>query len=469
MTARIPLIALVGRPNVGKSAIYNRLSGRWSSIVEDRPGITRDYHISKTEIHGHAVSVMDTGGLLLDAPDTISKKIRDQTLAAAAKADLVLFVVDGREGLTQEDEGWLKHFRKWRMPKLFVINKMDHGDDESVIAEFRAKGMKPMVTLSAERQRNFSGLSEAILSALKLTELPVTHEAQGDNEEIDSTDKESAGDSDESLSKFKKHEGPLRVAIIGRPNVGKSSLMNALLGVQRSLTHDEPGTTRDTVHDTLATKDFTIELADTAGIRKRAKSPSRVEKFSIIQAKKAIDESEMVLLVMDGSSGPVAQDTVVAGYAFEKQRPLIIVVNKWDIGSKIFKREDIMLTLERLANYLKNSIVLFVSARTGKNVDRIMSALKELKEESGRALKTSDLNRFCEDLQHHHAPPVYRGKNVRIYYAVQTGIHPPSFTFFVNDPKHIHFSYQRYIIQSLREALGIKHAPVRISFKGKKK
>lgn len=444
---RAPVIAIVGRPNVGKSTLFNRLSGRWGAIVEDRPGITRDRLYANITIYGHDFQLMDTGGLALHAKSSLEKKMSAQALKGVESADLILFVMDGREGILPADEEWLRTLRKLKKPKIYLVNKLDDmAIERAVQDEYHALGVTPVIPISAETRRGFVALSEAILAAFCLSP------PDGTTETIGATETPAR---------------PFSIAIIGRPNVGKSTLLNAILGEERSLVHDEPGTTRDPIDTDVTWDGESYLLIDTAGIRRHAKSVERVEKFSILAAKHRIDKADLALLVLDGSEGPVAQDAVVAGYAFERQKAIVVIVNKWDVGAKKYPREKFEEQLELKMNYLSYCPVLYVSAKTRKNLGKIFEAVRMLKKEYAMTIRTSDLNRAFEQIVNHHPLPVFQGKSIRLYYATQGGTHPPTFLIYASDPRHIHFSYTRYVINALRETFDIRHIPIRIVYKPK--
>lgn len=448
MTA--PLIAIIGRPNVGKSTLFNRLAGRWHSIVEDRPGITRDRIYAEADILGNPVRLMDTGGLELKNESLMQKKMSAQAMIGIEEADALVFILDGRAGITSLDEEWIAKVRKMRKPKLFIVNKIDEPHLDSRVAEFENMGLKPLISVSAETQRGFSGLSESLLRLVNLKPKDEISEIPEDGENV-----------------VLATNAPLRVAIVGRPNVGKSTLLNALLGEERSIVDDTPGTTRDAIHTELEKDGQKYCFVDTAGIRRRAKTKERVEKFSVVGSLKMIDEAQLVLLILNGEDGPTEQDAHVAGYAFEKARPIVVLVNKWDEGTKKFTREEFAEKLELKMNYLKHCPVLYISAKTKKNLEKIYAAILQVRDQAIKKIGTAELNRAFERIITHHALPMHAGRVIKMYYATQTGKFPPSFTVFCNQPDHVHVTYKRYLINSLREIFDLPYVPIRIHFKGK--
>lgn len=437
---RIPLIVIAGRPNVGKSTLFNRLTGRWSSIVEDQPGITRDRLYGEFQIFDQKFRIMDTGGLSLKPQNDLEQKMSEQARLGIEEADLILFLLDGRSGLLPEDEEWMRQFRKIKKPKIFLVNKLDTPKLDGQLQDFYKLGVSPLVPISTETQRNFSGLNEAIVNHFKTVGYQAPEEAVLNDDDFS-------------------------IAIIGRPNVGKSTLLNALLHQNRSIVDDAPGTTRDAIHTYLKREDKSYCIIDTAGIRKRAKSTERVEIFSIMQARQVIDRANLVLLVIDGSLGPANQDAVVAGYAFQKQKALIIIVNKWDEGSKKMAREDIENQLELRMSYLSYCPRLYISAKTGKNVDKIFTAIETLRTQYETEIKTSELNKAFQYIVDHHPLPVHQGKSIKMFYITQVGNKPPSFAIFCSYPEKVHFSYKRYLLNALKEIFKLDQTPLRLLFK----
>jgi GTP-binding protein len=462
------LVAIVGRPNVGKSTLFNRLTGKWQAIVEDRPGITRDRLYGTFNLLGHEFEIMDTGGLNLDAKTRMEKKMSAQAEKGIEEADLILFVMDGREGPTQLDREWVAKLRKVRKPKIFLVNKIDHTSLDAKAQEFHELGINPLLLISAEKQRNFSGLTDAILSALKLeTAYTEVKKDAFAPEEVVADETFSENLTDAQIEEFRRRdaEQETRIAIIGRPNVGKSTLLNAILDEDRSIVDDSPGTTRDPIHTYFENNGRKYCLIDTAGIRKRAKTTERVEKFSVVGALNVIDQAHLVLLVIDGNIGPTEQDAHVAGYAFEKQKAIVVVVNKWDEGSKKFTREEFKEKLELKMNYLNYCPLIFISAKTRKNLPKVFEALGQIRAQYDVRIKTSELNRAFEYMVTHHPLPTFRGRDIKMFYATQIGHRPPSFMVFCTEPEHVHFTYKRYLINTIRETFDLQSVPVRLIFK----
>lgn len=459
LSTRRHLVAIVGRPNVGKSTLFNRLTKRWQSIVEDEPGITRDRLQASVTALGHELDLVDTGGLNFSAQTSVEEKMSAQALSAAHHADLILFLLDGRSGLHPIDKDWVTLIRKLNKPTLFLVNKLDsEGLEEQNLNEFYELGVSDLLAISAEKKRGLTNLVEEILKALQLP-IDASHQKLLRNPH-----------KTEQLifSKPLGEEGAcrsLKLAIIGRPNVGKSTLLNSILGEERSLVDDKPGTTRDPIRTSFSVHDRSYALVDTAGIRRRAKTKTRVEKFSVMAALKAIDESDLSLLLIDGETGPTEQDAHVAGYAFEKQRALLLIVNKWDLGQEKFSQDDFFQRLELKMNFLNYCPVIFISAKTGKNVSKIFPLIKDMEKQLNFEVKTSALNKAFENIVEHHPLPTYCGREIKMFYATQVATVPPSFVIFCTAPNHVHFTYKRYLINALKQAFDLPNIPVRLIFK----
>jgi GTPase len=446
MKNELPIIAVVGRPNVGKSTLFNRLTRHWSSIVENREGITRDRLYGEATVFGHRLRIMDTGGLQLNPETVVEKKMSDQALMGIEEADLIIFVMDGRAGVTPLDREWIKLVRKLKKDKIYVVNKLDQVKLDDKLTDFYELGVNPLVPMSFETERNFSGLNEAICEALKLSM-----------------------DGSEETEVAEENRGEFNIAIAGKPNVGKSTLLNALLDEERSIVDNVPGTTRDPIHSWVSYKDITYKFVDTAGIRRRAKTKERVEKFSVVASLNAIDKADIVLLLIDSEQGPTEQDAHVAGYAHKKNKAIILVANKWDLGQKRFEtRQNFEEKLELKMNYLRYCPVIYISAKTGRNLSKVFHSIEHIKKQYQKTITTGELNRAFEHIVEHHPLPLYNGQPLKMYYATQMGSRPPSFMIFCNYPDQVHFSYKRYLMNSLREIFELENIPVKVTFKGRK-
>ncbi|GMU60419.1 MAG: GTPase Der [Myxococcaceae bacterium] len=434
-----PLVAIVGRPNVGKSTLFNRLARRRRAIVEDTPGVTRDRHLADVELGGRPVTLVDTGGFVPDSKeDPLAHLVRQQAQAAVEACEVVLFVCDGKTGITPGDEEVARYLRKQTRPLILVVNKCDsHRDAEAVAAEFHRLGLGDPIPVSAEHAENVTTLVDAVLLRLPAVapeaESPPTAEP----------------------------DRPLRVAIVGRPNVGKSTLVNALLGEERVIVSPLAGTTRDPIDTELTWKGKRLTLTDTAGIRRKAAIIHQVEHFSVLGAVRAIEDSDVAVLVLDATEAGVDQDLKIAALAEEKGRALIVCVNKWDLvrGSK--REEEFRAELKWYLKWVAWAPMLFVTAKTGERVARILDVALELAGQQYFRAPTPRLNRLLEHVTSEHPLPVVRGKALKLYYVAQVGSAPPAFAFMCNAPKDIPDRYARYVGNHLREVFGLK-VPIRL-------
>ncbi|MCP3177639.1 ribosome biogenesis GTPase Der [Desulfuromonas sp. KJ2020] len=435
-----PLVAIVGRPNVGKSTLFNRILGQRKAIVEDFPGVTRDRNYAEVTKYAAPFILMDTGGFEPASEERLLVQMREQSQLAVEEADVILFVLDGREGLTPSDEEVATMLRRVDKPVLYVVNKVDGPRQEEAMAEFYALGLDELHPVSAEHGLGVGDLVDAVL-----THLPPPKAPEPETEEV-------------------------RLAVIGRPNVGKSSLVNRLLGYERVVANPLAGTTRDSVDTPFTYNQKRYVLIDTAGIRRKGKVSQKLEKFSVIQALKAMDRSHVVLVVIDAEEGVTDQDLTVAGYAYEKGRAVILVVNKWD------KIEKDNKTLRQYTEKLRMSFkflpfapILFVSALTGQRVAKIMGEVEAVSAEFNRQVPTAALNRILEEAVRSHAPPMIQGTRLKFFYMTQTQVRPPTFVVFANKAEGIHFSYERYLQNKLREAFGFEGVPIRLIFRDRER
>ncbi|MGE4578915.1 MAG: ribosome biogenesis GTPase Der [Desulfuromonadales bacterium] len=435
-----PLVAIVGRPNVGKSTLFNRILGQRKAIVEDFPGVTRDRNYAEVTKYAAPFILMDTGGFEPASEERLLVQMREQSQLAVEEADVILFVLDGREGLTPSDEEVATMLRRVDKPVLYVVNKVDGPKQEEAMAEFYALGLDELHPVSAEHGLGVGDLVDAVLTHLLPAKAP-----EPETEEV-------------------------RLAVIGRPNVGKSSLVNRLLGYERVVANPLAGTTRDSVDTPFTYNQKRYVLIDTAGIRRKGKVSQKLEKFSVIQALKAMDRSHVVLVVIDAEEGVTDQDLTVAGYAYEKGRAVILVVNKWD------KIEKDNKTLRQYTEKLRMSFkflpfapILFVSALTGQRVAKIMGEVEAVAAEFNRQVPTAALNRILEEAVRSHAPPMIQGTRLKFFYMTQTQVRPPTFVVFANKAEGIHFSYERYLQNKLREAFGFEGVPIRLIFRDRER
>jgi GTP-binding protein len=433
-----PIVAIVGRPNVGKSTLFNRLIGRRKAMVDDMPGVTRDRNYGNVDRFEVPFILIDTGGFEPETNDQLLRQMREQSRLAMEEADIILFVMDGREGLTPADREVAEMLRRAGKPVFHLINKVDGDRHEAAIADFYALGVDEVFTISAEHNRGIGEMMEAVVAALP----------QG-----------GAAGTDDDVTK---------IAVVGRPNVGKSSLVNRLLGFERVVANPTPGTTRDSVDTYFTCKGKHYMLIDTAGIRRKGKTVEKIEKYSVMDSLRSIERADVALIVLDASQGVTEQDEKIAGYAYEAGRGCIFVVNKWDAldkdNSSIGKFVESIRTEFK---YLPFAPIVFVSALTGQRIGKIMTETDNVMAQYSRRVTTSELNRiFSEAVESHHAP-LHQGRRVKFYYATQVGTKPPTFVIFTNRPDGVHFSYERYLSNRFRDAFGFTGTPLRLMFRGR--
>ncbi|HHY67841.1 MAG TPA: ribosome biogenesis GTPase Der [Alicyclobacillus sp.] len=433
------LVAIVGRPNVGKSTLFNRIVGGRIAIVEDKPGVTRDRLYALASWNGRGFRIIDTGGLDFGGSDTIVESIRAQVELALEEADAVIFLVDGISGVTPADEEIAGRLRRAGKPVVLAVNKLDNPDRMTAHYEFFQLGLGEPFPISAEHGLGIGDLLDAVVRLLP----------PEDTEEPD-------------------HDA-IRVAVIGRPNVGKSSLVNRLLGEERVLVSEIPGTTRDAVDTFFEREGHSFILIDTAGLRKRGRVWEGTEKYSVLRALRAIDRSDVCLLVIDGKQGIAEQDKRVAGYAVDAGRAVAVVVNKWDLVEKDDKTAVRMTEeIRQEFAFMTWAPVVFVSAKTGQRVGRILDLVVQIAEQHAMRMSTATVNRVVENAVERVPPPSDKGRRLRLYYASQVGVKPPTFVFFVNDPELMHFSYVRYLENQLRSAFGFEGTPLRLLIRQRK-
>ena len=435
-----PIVAIVGRPNVGKSTLFNIFANSRISIVEDTPGVTRDRLYADTEWLDNEFMMVDTGGIEIMNTDKIAVSIRQQAQIAIAEADVILFVCDARAGITHEDAEVAKMLRQSKKPIVLAINKADSPKQEMEIFEFYNLGIGEPIPVSAANHLGLGDLLDAVVEKFPETS------AYGED-----------GNEDE-----------IKVALIGRPNVGKSSIFNTLVGEERSIVSDVAGTTRDAIDTPVIREGQKFLFIDTAGMRRKARIDEPIEKYSIIRSLRAVDRSDVVLMVIDAIDGVTEQDKKIAGYAHEAGKGIVLVVNKWDLYDK-----DNTSTLRYTENlrrelvFMQYAPVVFVSAMTKQRIHRLPEVIHYVAEQNAMRISTSVLNQFVEDAIAINPPPTEKGQRLKILYATQVKIKPPTFVIFVNEPEIMHFSYQRYLENKLREAFGFEGTPLQMIIRGK--
>lgn len=435
-----PIVAIVGRPNVGKSTLFNIFANSRISIVEDTPGVTRDRLYADTEWLDNEFMMVDTGGIEIMNTDKIAVSIRQQAQIAIAEADVILFVCDARAGITNEDAEVAKMLRQSKKPIVLAINKADSPKQEMEIFEFYNLGIGEPIPVSAANHLGLGDLLDAVVEKFPETS------AYGED-----------GNEDE-----------IKVALIGRPNVGKSSIFNTLVGEERSIVSDVAGTTRDAIDTPVIREGQKFLFIDTAGMRRKARIDEPIEKYSIIRSLRAVDRSDVVLMVIDAIDGVTEQDKKIAGYAHEAGKGIVLVVNKWDLYDK-----DNTSTLRYTENlrrelvFMQYAPVVFVSAMTKQRIHRLPEVIHYVAEQNAMRISTSVLNQVVEDAIAINPPPTEKGQRLKILYATQVKIKPPTFVIFVNEPEIMHFSYQRYLENKLREAFGFEGTPLQMIIRGK--
>jgi GTPase len=439
---RLPVVAIVGRQNVGKSTLLNRLTGRRLAIVEDLPGTTRDRLKAEAEWLGRRFNVVDTGGLELMPGATFGAEINQQIKRAIAEADVILFMVDAVEGLMPSDAEVAGLLRPAGKPVILVANKADNLALGMNTAEFYQLGLGQPFAVSAYHGRGISELLDAIMARLPETEEPA---------------REETGPATDATP---------RLAIVGRPNVGKSALLNALLGEERVIVSAVPGTTRDAIDTQLDFGGRGVILIDTAGIKRRGRQGQGVDRYSAERSMRAIERADVALLVLDAAELVTAQDLHIAGYIQEALKGIVIVVNKWDLATEAIA-EDYNRTIRARLKFFGHAPVVFTSAKTGANIQGVLPAALKVYDERQKRIPTAQLNSAVQQVISQHTPPHKGDRMLKFLYATQAEINPPTFVFFVNDPTLMHFSYQRFLDNELRGKFGFEGTPLRLIFKSR--
>jgi GTPase len=508
----LPVVAIVGRPNVGKSTLFNRILGTRHAIVEDRARTTRDRLYGDSEWNGRRFIIVDTGGLEIDPNDPIEARVQEQARLAIAEADVIVFVVDAISGITPADLEAAELLRLATAPVLLAVNKTDNDKRELEAAEFYALGWDETYPISAAHGRGTGDLLDALVWALppesegeiarKTREAeaeiwardvadgfvePFVRGGEADAEDEREDAEDEAGEAGDGTAKpemggpdlearkwdaaiaAEAESAPVAIAIVGRPNVGKSSLLNALLGEERAIVSDIPGTTRDAIDTALAWGRSEVVLIDTAGMRRRGKTANGplAERYSALRTLRAIARADVAILVLDAVDGLTAQDAHVAGYVVEEGRGLVVAINKWDLLADKTDRtfDEYVQTIRRDVPFLDFAPVVSISAKTGQRVSRALEAAIDVWGERRKRIGTGELNRLIGDAVQRQTPPLVKGKRPKIFYATQAAVAPPTFVLFAREAASVHFSYQRYLENQLREAYGFDGTPIRLIFR----
>lgn len=431
-----PVVAIVGRPNVGKSTLFNRLAGTRISIVEDEPSITRDRIYADAEWLDHQFKLIDTGGIETNSDEKIKSMVKRQSELAIEEADYILFMVDGREGLTALDEQVAQMLRKSNKEVFVVVNKIeDFKTMQQNVWEFYSLGFEVVVPISADHGRNLGDLLDHVISGFEDVET-------------------------------KPEEDIINIAIVGKPNVGKSSLINYLVGHERVIVSEAPGTTRDAIDTTIEFDDIKYNFIDTAGLRRKANVHDDIEYYSNIRAIRAIERSDGVLMMIDAQEGVTDQDKKISGYAHDAGKAIVLAINKWDLidadsDEMAHYRDEVYYNLK----FLNYAPISFISALSGKRVEEVLELLEYSVDQSTKRIKTGLLNEVITEAVQLREPPTKKSKQLKIYYCSQVGVKPPTFVFFVNNPDLMHFAYERYLKNSIRENFGFIGSPIVIKIK----
>jgi GTP-binding protein len=435
-----PVVALVGRPNVGKSTLFNRLVRGRQALVDDLPGVTRDRHYGEARWNDKPFTVIDTGGFLTGDDDPFAPQIREQLNTAVEQADVLVFILDGRTGLSPYDRDLAAMLRRSGKPVFYLVNKIEHSRQQAHAGEFYSLGIEMFYSVSAEHGIGMD----------------------------DFLDDLTAGFPDAGTDEEPPADEPIRIAIVGRPNVGKSSLANQMFGAPRVVVNDQAGTTRDAIELAVTRKGRKFVLVDTAGIRRKGRVTRKLEKFSILKSLKSLEECHVALILIDAAEGITDQDITIAGYAEKKGCGAIFLLNKWDLVDKNEKGEKAYMTeLRQMAKFLSFAPAMTISALTGQRCHRILDLVANVYEEYRFRINTGTLNRIIADAVQREEPSLHKGRRLKFFYATQVATRPPGFVCFVNYPKAVHFSYQRYLVNQLRQMIPLHLTPVRLYFREK--
>jgi len=439
-TNQYPIVSILGRPNVGKSTLFNALTGKRDAISFNTPGVTRDRNIATCQLGQHKIRLIDTGGFETNPQDVIFGEIKSQIWSAVDESELVILLLDGVDGITNDDRDILMKLREKGKKFITVINKIDHEKHEERLYEFYELGIPELVGISSEHRRNLDELIEMIIKFIpKIEDVEISRET-------------------------------IRIAILGRPNVGKSSLLNKLIGDYRVIVSDIPGTTRDSIDMDFTYNENHFTLIDTAGIRKKGKTKTGIEKISILKSLDSIEKSDICVILIDSQEGVTDQDAHIMGYILEAGKGVIVAANKWDLVDKSKEAIDEFTKKTRFKLKFANfAPLIFISAKTGQRIFQVLDIAKKVFENTNRRIPTGEYNRLIQQATRMHSLPIYQKKRVKIYYSTQVSVSPPTFALMVNYKKGIHFSYSRYIENTIRENYNFEGTPIRIKVQGKQR
>lgn len=439
---RKAIVAIVGRPNVGKSTLFNRLLGQRTAIIEDAPGTTRDRIYGDIEWYGRPLSIVDTGGLELEVVGDIQQQVQSQARLAIAEADSIIFLVDALTGVTTADAEVADILRQQEKPVVLAANKAENRSRELNAVEFYALGLSQPVLLSAHHGTGIDDLLDMVVATLP----PETSAEPG------------AAD-----------QAPrVQIAVVGRPNVGKSMLVNAILRQERVLVSEIPGTTRDSIDTLFRYNQTDMTLIDTAGVRRSGRIAVGIEKYSVMRAMRAIERADVAVLVIDSSDGVTSQDTHIAGYVRDAYKGLVVAVNKWDLAKEAsMDRGEFAKDVATRLKFLPNTPIMFTSAKLRQGVSQLLNSVLTVYQHRLERVTTGEVNQCIHRAFQEHQPATMQGKRLKILYVTQAEVAPPTFVFFVNDASRLHFSYQRYLENKLREAFGFQGTPIRMIFKSR--
>ncbi|MDN2481929.1 ribosome biogenesis GTPase Der [Vibrio astriarenae] len=459
----VPVVALVGRPNVGKSTLFNRLTRTRDALVADFPGLTRDRKYGQAKLGEHEFIVIDTGGID-GTEEGVETKMAEQSLAAIDEADVVLFMVDGRAGLTPSDIAISNHLRKIEKPSMLVVNKVDGIDADAASADFWQLGVEQMYQIAAAHGRGVSALIDRALNPFAEQLIEQQGEIEDLTEFVDAEEEKLDYTEEEAEAEYQRlQEKPIKLAIIGRPNVGKSTLTNRILGEERVVVYDMPGTTRDSIYIPMERDGREYVLIDTAGVRRRKRINETVEKFSVVKTLKAVEDANVVLLVIDARENISDQDLSLLGFALNAGRSIVIAVNKWD-GLDMDVKEHVKKELDRRLGFVDFARIHFISALHGTGVGHLFESVQEAYKSATTRVGTSVLTRIMKMATEDHQPPMVRGRRVKLKYAHAGGYNPPIVVIHGNLVNELPDSFKRYLMNYYRKSLEIMGTPIRIQF-----